>query len=209
MKPRRPGSATPPCQTGPGPRIVPPVKPAEDLCRACGLCCDGTLFDLVRLEPGDDARRLARLGLPIAAARGRQAARFPQPCAALCADGSCRLYADRPGQCRAFECRLLQEAKAGRLSFPAAARRVTTAKRRANQVRHLLRALGDHDEQRALDERFHRTSERLEAGPADAAAHALYADLSLAVHCLKLEAHAHFHTPPAATPAQRSTRKAP
>jgi hypothetical protein len=36
------------------------------------MCCDGTLFDLVRLEPGDDARRLARLGLPIAPGRGRQ-----------------------------------------------------------------------------------------------------------------------------------------
>lgn len=186
---------------------MPPVKPAEDLCRACGMCCDGTLFDLVRLEPGDNARRLAQLGLPIAAARGRQAARFPQPCAALCADGSCRLYADRPGQCRAFECRLLQEAKAGRVSFAAAARRVATARRRAEQVRRLLRALGDHDEHRALGERFHRTSERLEAGTADPAAGALYADLSLAMHRLKLEAHANFHTPPADAPAPRAGGK--
>ena len=74
-------------------------------------------------------------------------------------------------------------------------------------MRRLLRALGDHDEQRALGERFHRTSERLEAGPADAAASARYADLSLAVHRLKLEAHAHFHTPPAAAPAPRAGGK--
>ncbi|MFZ9839645.1 MAG: hypothetical protein ACO3JJ_14050, partial [Opitutaceae bacterium] len=89
---------------------------------------------------------------------------------------------------------------AGRVSFAAAARRVATARRRANQVRRLLRALGDHDEHRALGERFHRTSERLEAGSADAAASARYADLSLAVHRLKLEAHAYFHTPPTAEP---------
>ena len=72
-------------------------------------------------------------------------------------------------------------------------------------MRRLLRALGDHDEQRALGERFHRTSERLEAGTADPAAGALYADLSLAMHRLKLEAHTHFHTPPTekkASPAQ-------
>jgi hypothetical protein len=93
------------------------------------------------------------------------------------------------------------------VSFAAAARRVTTAKRRADQVRRLLRALGDHDEQRALGERFHRTSERLEAGPADAAAGALYADLSLAMHRLKLEAHTHFHTPPAAAPESRVAGK--
>ena len=93
------------------------------------------------------------------------------------------------------------------MSFAAAARRVATARRRAEQVRRLLRALGDHDEHRALGERFHRTSERMEAGSADAAASARYADLSLAVHRLKLEAHAHFHTPPAAAPESRVAGK--
>ena len=48
------------------------VKPAEDLCRACGLCCDGTLFDVVKLEADDDARRLSNLGLPIKVSRGKE-----------------------------------------------------------------------------------------------------------------------------------------
>ena len=38
------------------------MKSAEDLCQACGLCCDGTLFDEVKLEVGDDAKRLTDLG---------------------------------------------------------------------------------------------------------------------------------------------------
>jgi Fe-S-cluster containining protein len=171
------------------------VESAEELCRACGLCCDGTLFDVVKLEPGDDASRLRTLGLPVKFSRGKAAvARFPQPCAALCADRTCRLYANRPWQCRVFECRVFKDAKAGRITFGSALRLVGQARRRADRIRRLLRELGDTDEHRALGERFHRTSERLESGEADAATKARYADLSLLVHRLKLEAFARFYT---------------
>lgn len=171
------------------------MKSSEDLCRACGMCCDGTLFDLVKLEPGDDVKRLTALGLPIKVARGKAAiARFPQPCAALCADRSCRLYADRPWQCRTFECRTLKNAKAGDTNFAAAMRVVKQARGRADKIRQLLRELGDTDEHRALGERFHRTSERLESGQADEAAKAKYADLSLVMHHFKLQAYEKFYT---------------
>jgi uncharacterized protein len=171
------------------------VESGENLCRACGLCCDGTLFDLVKLEPGDDARKLKALGLPVSMSRGKTpVARFPQPCSALCEDRSCRLYANRPWQCRTFECQLFKDAKAGRTTFAAALPVVKQARRRADHVRRLLRELGDTDEHRALGERFHRTSERLEAGGADEAAMAKFADLSLAVHKLKLLAHKKFYT---------------
>jgi len=172
-----------------------PVESGEDLCLACGLCCDGTLFDMVKLEPSDDAGKLAALGLPVTVSRGKApVARFPQPCAALCEDRTCRLYANRPWQCRVFECGVFKDAKAGRIAFAAALRLVRQARRRADKVRRLLRELGDTDEHRALGERFHRTSERLESGQADAAAKAKFADLSLAVHQLKLQAFAKFYT---------------
>ena len=171
------------------------MESAEQLCLACGLCCDGTLFDLVKLEASDDAQKMKALGLPVTISRGKvPVARFPQPCAALCADRSCRLYAERPWQCRVFECGVFKEAKAGRITYATALRRVQQGRRRADQVRRLLRALGDTDEHRALGERFHRTAERLEAGNTDAATSAKFADLSLAVHRLKLAAFDHFYT---------------
>jgi Fe-S-cluster containining protein len=171
------------------------VEQGEDLCRACGLCCDGTLFDLVKLEAGDDAQKLKLLGLPVTLSRGKEAvARFPQPCAALCEDRACRVYADRPTQCRVFECGVFKEAKAGRITFAAALRLVGQARRRSEKVRRLLRELGDTDEHRALGERFHRTSERLESGVADDAAKAKFADLSVAMHHLKLQAFNRFYT---------------
>jgi hypothetical protein len=159
------------------------------------MCCDGTLFDLVKLEGDDDARKLKALGLPVKAARGRvPVERFPQPCAALGRDCRCRVYADRPWQCRVFECGVLKELQAGRIPLATALRRVKRARGRAERARELLRALGDRDEHRGLGERFHRTSERMEAGGTDAAARALFADLSLLVHRFKLEAHDRFYT---------------
>ena len=171
------------------------VNPSEQLCLACGLCCDGTLFDLVKLEKGDDAAKLKALGLPVKISRGKvPIARFPQPCSALCEDRTCRLYTDRPWQCRVFECGVLKDAKAGRITFATAQRLVQSARRRADKVRRLLRELGDTEEHRALGERFHRMSDRLEFGNADADANAKFADLSLAMHHLKLQALNKFYT---------------
>lgn len=171
------------------------MESGEDLCLACGLCCDGTLFDLVKLEAGDDARKLKALGLPVTVSRGKtQVARFPQPCAALCADRTCRIYADRPWQCRVFACGVLKDLKAGQVAPATALRQVKQARRRADKIRQLLRELGDTDEHLGVGERFHRTSERLEAGGIDAATSEKYADLSLAVHQFKLLAHDKFYT---------------
>ena len=70
----------------------------SELCRACGLCCDGSLFNHVKLDAGD-AERLAALG--VATAKGQ----LPQCCSAL--NGKdCRIYAARPGACGRFVCSL-------------------------------------------------------------------------------------------------------
>jgi Fe-S-cluster containining protein len=169
------------------------------------LCCDGTLFDLVKLERGDDAGKLKALGLPVSISRGKTpVARFPQPCSALCEDRTCRLYTERPWQCRTFECRQLKDAKAGRTTFTAALLLVKQARRRTDNVRRLLRELGDTDEHRSLGERFHRTAERMEAGNAEEAAKNMFADLSLAMHRLKLLLHGEFYTQNEARPEGNS-----
>ena len=167
----------------------------EQLCLACGLCCDGTLFDNVQLGAGDDARKLKALGLPVAVTRGRTAvAYFRQPCVALCADRKCRVYADRPGQCRAFECGVFKDADAGRIDFAAALRQVKSARKKADAIRRLLRKLGDTDEQHSLGDRFRRTQRRMEAGGVDAETGETFAALGVAVHQFNLLAHEKFYT---------------
>ncbi len=173
------------------------VITSEQLCLACGLCCDGTLFDNVVLQPGDDARLLKASGLPVTLSCGRSpVARFPQPCAALCKDRTCRVYAHRPAQCRTYECMVFKEKEAGRLDDATALRMVKTARRHADRVRRLMKKLGDDDENRSLGERFHRVQERMEAGAPDSDTLALFADLSLAVHKLRLLGHSKFFIKP-------------
>ena len=72
------------------------------LCVACGLCCDGSLFRFLPVEPGDAGAHRA-LGLPVVKQSGRLA--MPLPCAKLEAR-CCTVYAQRPPGCRAFVCHL-------------------------------------------------------------------------------------------------------
>lgn len=123
----------------------------SQLCPNCGLCCNGVLFADVELRKGDDAGRLTELGLSLKQ-KGRQQV-FTQPCA--CFDGRlCRIYAGRPTRCRTFECGLLKRVSAGGLSAGAALKTIAQARREAENVRELLRKLGQRDEQLALTRRY-------------------------------------------------------
>ena len=77
----------------------------QSLCQACGLCCDGSLFNQVSLKASDAVEPLAaagiRVGLP------PEAQRFAQPCAAH-RGGLCRVYENRPQSCRSYQCKLLK-----------------------------------------------------------------------------------------------------
>ena len=168
----------------------------EQLCLACGLCCNGVLFKDVELQPGDDVKRLGSLGLPIRIARKvkrtspskpeRHDSKFAQPCAALCDGNRCRIYAERPARCRQFECALFKSVAAGETELVAALRTVRATLRRADRVRQLLRILGDFDEHLPLSLRFNRTRRRLETGGVDDASTDAFAELTLAVHALNV-----------------------
>lgn len=130
-----------------------PADYVSQLCPNCGLCCNGVLFADVELQKGDDARRLAELGLTLKA-KGRKQA-FAQPCA--CFDGKlCRIYPERPAYCRAFECGLLKGVQAGELDAQTALKTITEAGRRVNTVDRLLRQLGETDQPTALIQRYTR-----------------------------------------------------
>lgn len=76
---------------------------SADLCLACGLCCDGTIFDVARVAESE-LPALAELG--IRTGTRPFGAVLVQPCVAL--DGAaCTVYAHRPHTCRAYRCNLL------------------------------------------------------------------------------------------------------
>src|SRR6185295_12193128 len=66
---------------------------AEDICLACGLCCNGVIFADVKLLPEENVKELLSLGMPLlkaGAKRGptsqvsarKESWKFLQPCAA-------------------------------------------------------------------------------------------------------------------------------
>src|SRR5665213_304235 len=129
-----------------------PSDVVSQLCPNCGLCCDSTLFADVELRAGDDASRLAKLGLTIQQ-KTKTKLGFAQPCA--CFDGKlCQIYADRPKRCRLFECGLLKKVQADELTADAALKKITETKQRAEKVRELLRSLGQREERMALTHRY-------------------------------------------------------
>ena len=120
----------------------------DRLCLNCGLCCDSTLFADVKLRPNDDSKRLAQLGL-VLTRKARAKLGFFQPC--KCFDGKhCNIYDDRPAQCRAFECGLLKKLEDGKISVNMALKTISEAKTLANRVRRLLRAFGQHPEEKPI-----------------------------------------------------------
>jgi uncharacterized protein len=143
----------------------------DQLCPNCGLCCDSVLFADVELRAGDDAKRLAQLGLTIEN-KTRTKLAFAQPCA--CFDGKlCRIYADRPKRCRTFECGLLKRVQAGELDADVALKSIAKARRQAETVRQLLRQLGQNDEQLPMTKRYATVM----SAPIDLSGHESHAEL--------------------------------
>ena len=67
-----------------------------------------------------------------------------------------------------------------------ALRTLRVMRHRADQVRALLREIGDMDETLALSLRFKRTKKRFEASPPDDARAEAFSRLTLAMHDLNL-----------------------
>jgi hypothetical protein len=154
----------------------------EQLCVNCGLCCNGVIFADVELQRGDDAKLLRALGLPVSKS-GR--AKFGQPCHAL-AGCRCKIYDARPKHCRQFECLLFKSVVSGQTKPATALHVIKRAKLRADNVRALLRELGNTEEQLALRARYRRVASAINKTPLTSAAADAFGKLTLAVQALNL-----------------------
>ena len=168
------------------------IAAGEELCLACGLCCNGAIFADVQLLAGDDAERLTKLGLVVKCSGPNRNPKFVQPCIAH--DGCrCRIYNERPSYCRQFDCALLKSFRRGSVGKEAALQVIDTARERVALVKELLRKLGDRDATLSLGARFRRTAKRLERRRPDTANSDLFSQLTLAVHDLNRLVEAEFY----------------
>ncbi len=159
-----------------------PASPrfSDTLCLQCGLCCNGVLFADVKLKPVDDPVRLKAGGLPVR--KQGPSYSFPQPCTALQSDGKCCVYRDRPTMCRDFECGVLKEVQAGKLTDSEALRVIRRAQRLARKVAVLLEQAGNLDRHQPLTKRYQAVMRQpIDLSAGDAAGD-LRGELMLTVH---------------------------
>ncbi len=127
---------------------LPAGRRLSDLCLACGLCCDGSLFRHVVLRD-EEAQALADRGLAVQVTRKKST--LPLRCGGL--NGlACTLYADRPHGCRAFVCTLGRALEREVVSFEAALSTVREAQARVAALGAALNPPRSADVMRAVRE---------------------------------------------------------
>ena len=103
----------------------------SDLCRSCGLCCDGTLFGRVRLQPQDNSEPLRLAGIVVVSEDS--VGQFSLACAAH-QHGCCQVYESRPENCRSYQCKLLRRFGKGVVSRAEAATLIDRMRRLRQQL---------------------------------------------------------------------------
>jgi uncharacterized protein len=96
---------------------APVASALEELCLACGFCCDGTLFAHAPLK-SDEVAPLQALGVRLVVRRDKSVS-IQQGCSAL-SGRCCQVYAARPGTCRKFVCTLGAALENGEVGLPEA-----------------------------------------------------------------------------------------
>ncbi len=107
----------------------------QSVCQACGLCCDGTLFEYVLLRAGEQIPRIDEASKTVF---GDGQAGITQPCR-FYQKRLCAIYdLGRPNSCKAFRCRLLQRYAAGEVSKEEALAEIVETLRRIDRVRQRM-----------------------------------------------------------------------
>jgi len=124
---------------------------ASRLCSSCGMCCNGVLFFGAVLQPGDDPRALAAMGLRVKKHGG--SLNLLQPCPAH-QHGTCTVYEERPARCRIFVCRQLKELSEGNTTEKQVMTKIGEATDLVARVRQLFEAAGDTRDHKAFVTRY-------------------------------------------------------
>ncbi|MFI0348634.1 MAG: YkgJ family cysteine cluster protein [Chthoniobacterales bacterium] len=141
---------------------------ASRLCNSCGLCCDGTLFPTVRLQPTDSAQELKAHGILIHYKKKYDF--FEQPCSCLEKKEeknkflftsnqytrTCSIYADRPTRCRLFECQQLKRLAAAETTEEAVLGKINEAHQKIELCKSLLWLSGKTNPKKQLTKQYQK-----------------------------------------------------
>ena len=113
-------------------------RPEDLLCRQCGLCCDGSLFENVLLSETE----LAPIESVIGYEKNEHGTFLQQPCRAFC-NQQCQVYSTRPRGCQSYEWEPLKELRAGEISAERALEQIRDVKGTIEAIHALLIQLSD------------------------------------------------------------------
>ena len=159
-----------------------PQNSEQELCVQCGICCDNTLFDIVKLIEGE-AQRFP--SLPKKEVEGHEY--FVLPCPHF--DSCCTIYMDTPSVCKSFRCQLLKDFSDDKRT-----------KERSLLIIKETKAFRDQ----IVDQYFHSTGERLSLRQIEKALEATNKEnklernlntLLLKVELLNIQLAKHFRSP--------------
>ena len=108
----------------------------ENICLACGLCCDGTLIGHVQLKQEEVPALSGIMDLE----GDKENGFFLHPCQKYCE--GCTIYQDRPVQCASFKCGLLKSVEQGKTDYNSALRSVEELKQRREGIEQSLTKSG-------------------------------------------------------------------
>jgi len=128
---------------------------AAELCKACGLCCNGHLFSWTRAR-ANELKPFEKLGFDIIQVNSRQHG-FVQPCPMW--NGICQIYNSEqyPHACESYNCKLLRELLDESITLSTALRVVRQTKAKIQSVDDLLPSVNEQNSfcQRLLEQLEH------------------------------------------------------
>lgn len=99
------------------------AKEVSDICVACGMCCDGTMFRHGNIKTEEDLININSKGIETIFEREKWV--FKQPCKQF--DGCCKIYGqERPQVCNNYFCEPLKKFEANELSLGQAENQIKT-----------------------------------------------------------------------------------
>lgn len=130
-----------------------PIEDAsQELCVACGLCCDGTLFEWAGLALEDTPEQLR--SSDIRCSQDSAQRRFDLPCHHH-QQRRCTIYrAWRPRVCGSFKCQLLRRLESGEVSAEQALAIVEKTNQHAARIWAQLRAWVPDDRPQAMTQLY-------------------------------------------------------
>jgi len=108
------------------------LETLQGLCLGCGLCCNGTVFECVQVDPEEqrpfESVQLIRVADKVA---------VPLPCQKYL-ERRCSIYEQRPRRCKKFTCKLYDEVASGSLTSSGARARIEQIRELSGTIEQLL-----------------------------------------------------------------------